>query len=300
MEYDLLIIGAGPAGMAAAIYASRSNLKTAIIEKGAPGGKMVTTFTIQNYPGFTDITGPDLSIAMFKQVMENGVEHKYGEVVKVLSNGPSKQIVKLADGTSLNSKKLIIASGMVSRVPEIKGIEKLNHKGVSYCAICDGPLYKGEVSAVIGGGNSAVEEAAFLSSSAKEVHLFVRKNVFRAEAKAVELLKKKKNVTIHMNSTIHELIGEDSVEGIKFVENSKEKTLSIKALFPYIGYVPVSHFASELNITDKHGFINTDRYMETSKPGIFAVGDIRSKEIRQITTATSDGTIAAKKIVNEI
>ncbi|MCP4336337.1 MAG: FAD-dependent oxidoreductase [Mycoplasma sp.] len=300
MKYDLLVIGAGPGGMTASIYASRSNLKTAIIEKGAPGGKMVTTFKIENYPGFSTISGPDLAISMFNQVKENGVEYKYGEVKEIKNNGPNEQIVILKDDSELYAKKVIIATGMVSRIPDINRIEEYNHKGISYCAICDGPLYKGEVCGIIGGGNSAIEEASYLASSSREVHVFVFDDFFHADAKEVDLLKSKENVTIHMKSKITKLIGDNELESIKFLENGEEKEMQIKAIFPYIGYIPVSDFVSKLNITNKNGFIKTDEFMQTSKIGIYAIGDIRSKDIRQITTACSDGTIAAKKIINEL
>ncbi len=300
MEYDVLIIGGGPAGMTAAIYSARSNLKTVMIEKGAPGGKVVTTFKVENYPGFSTIAGPDLAMNMYNQVIATGAEHKYGEVAKLESINDMEQEVTLVDGTKLKAKKVIIATGMVSRVPKIKRIEEFNHKGISYCAICDGPLYKGEITGVIGGGNSAVEEAAFLTTVAKEVHLFVFDDFFHAEAKEVEALKAKKNIVIHMQSEIKELRGQDSLDSIKYIEKGEEKELDIKAIFPYIGYVPISDFAKELNITNDHGFIRVDQNMETSVKGIYAIGDIREKEIRQITTATSDGSIAAKNIVNKL
>ncbi|TCG11157.1 NAD(P)/FAD-dependent oxidoreductase [Mycoplasma todarodis] len=299
-KYDVAIIGAGPAGMAAAIYAARSNLKTIMIEKGAPGGKMVTTFKVENYPGAGSTSGPDLALGMYNQVIANGVKHQYGEVSDLKSNGESEQVIVLANGNEIIAKKVIIATGMVSRVPKIDRIHEFNHKGVSYCAICDGPLYKGEITGVIGGGNAAIEEAAFLSSVAKEVHVFIMDDFFHADAKEVDSLKAKTNVTIHMKSMIHTLEGDKSLEGIKYTEDGEEKELAIKALFPYIGYIPVAKFAGNLGITDETGFIKVNQNMETSVKGIYAAGDIIVKQIRQITTATSDGTIAAKHIINEI
>ncbi len=299
-NYDVVVIGAGPAGMAASIYAARSNLKTIMIEKGAPGGKMVTTFKVENYPGFKSTSGPDLALGMYNQVIANGVKHQYGEVLNLKSNGESEQVVTLANGTEIIGKKVIIATGMVSRVPKIDKIHEFNHKGISYCAICDGPLFKGEVTGVIGGGNAAIEEAAFLSSVAKEVHIFIMDDFFHADAKEVDALKAKSNITIHMKSMIHTLEGEKSLEGIKFTEDGQEKSLEIKALFPYIGFIPVAKFANDLGITDETGFIKVNQNMETSVKGIYAAGDIIVKQIRQITTATSDGTIAAKHIINHI
>ncbi|CAM9095933.1 NAD(P)/FAD-dependent oxidoreductase [Mycoplasma todarodis] len=299
-NYDVVVIGAGPAGMAAAIYAARSNLKTIMIEKGAPGGKMVTTFKVENYPGFETTSGPDLALNMYKQVIANGVKHQYGEVQSLKSNGESEQVITLANGTEYFGKKVIIATGMVSRIPKIERINEFNHKGVSYCAICDGPLYKGEVTGIIGGGNAAIEEAAFLSSVAKEVHVFIMDDFFHADAKEVDALKAKPNITIHMKSMIHTLEGETKLEGVKFTEDGEEKELEIKALFPYIGYIPVAKFTSGLGITDETGFIKVNQNMETSVKGIYAAGDIIVKQIRQITTATSDGTIAAKHIINNI
>ncbi len=299
-NYDVVIIGAGPAGMAAAIYTARSNLKTIIIEKGAPGGKMVTTFKVENYPGVGSTSGPDLALDMYNQVIANGVEHKYGEVTDIKSNSVSEQVVKLSNGTEIKGKKVLISTGMVSRIPKIDRINELNHKGISYCAICDGPLYKGKVVGVIGGGNAAVEEAVFLSTVAKEVHIFVMDNFFHADAKEVDALKDKSNIIIHMKSSINKLEGENSLEGIEFIEDGEQKSLKLKALFPYIGYIPVANFAKGLGITDKSGFIKVNEHMETSIKGIYAAGDIIIKKIRQITTATSDGTIASKHIINSI
>ncbi|CAM9100840.1 NAD(P)/FAD-dependent oxidoreductase [Mycoplasma marinum] len=299
-KYDVLIIGAGPAGMSAAVYSARSNLKTIMIEKGAPGGKMVTTFKVENYPGFESTSGPDLALKMYNQVIKNGVEHKYGTVSNIESENESKQIVTLSNGTIYEAKKVIIATGMISRVPKIERIHEMNHKGISYCAICDGPLYKGEVTGVIGGGNAAIEEAAFLSTVSKEVHVFIMDDFFHADAKEVEALKLKKNVVIHMESMIDKLEGENKLEGISYTEKGEKKQLDIKAIFPYIGFIPVADFAKGLNITDKAGFINVNENMETEVKGIYAAGDIIVKKIRQITTATNDGTIAAKDIINKI
>lgn len=301
-EYDVMIIGGGPAGLTAAVYASRANLKTIFIEKGAPGGKMVKTFKIENWPGDKSINGVDLSLRMFDHSKAFGATYKYGEVVNIESKGATEQIVTLKNGDQFQVKSVVIATGMVERVPEwIDGIHKFEHRGVSYCAICDGPLYKGKPAAIIGGGNSAIEEATYLASIASQVNVFVRaESDLIAEKKLVDELKEKKNITLLMNAEIKTLHGDDKLEKVDAVVNGESKSFDVNVVFPYIGQVPVSSFAKDLSITDARGFIETDELMETKVKGIYAIGDIRVKEIRQIATAAADGAIVGKILANRL
>lgn len=279
--------------MNAAIYASRMNLSTAIIEKYAPGGKLVNISKIENYLGFEDIGGPELAMKMDKHARAFGTESIYGDVKKI---NDKENTVELADGTKVEYKFLIIATGTSEKVPEdIKGIHNFTHKGVSYCAICDGPLYKGASVAVIGAGNSAVEEAHYLTSVAKEVHIFVR-NEFRAEKKAIDGLMAKQNVVLHKGHKILEILGDSGVEKIITTDGEIE----VKAIFPYIGLKPNSDFIEGTAIASDNGFIKVNDVMQTSVENIFAVGDVIDKKIRQISTASADGTIAAKVIANLI
>lgn len=301
-NYDVVIIGGGPGGLTAAIYASRANLSTLIIEKGAPGGKMVKTQKIENWTGDKLVLGPDLSLRMFNHSTEFGAKYKYGDVVKLESINSEKQIVILSSGETIQCKKVIIGTGMIENVPKsIKNLAKYENKGISYCAICDGPLYKGKNLGVIGGGNSAIEEAYYLTSIAKKVQVFVRKpEELIAEKKVVEDLQKKSNAEIIIGSEILELHGEKKVEFVIVSINKEIKKIEIDAIFPYIGQTPVSQLVKHLAITSEEGYIVTNDEMETQVKGIFAIGDVRQKKIRQIATAVSDGVIAAKIITNQL
>lgn len=300
-NYDLIIIGSGPAGMNCGLYAARANLKVLIIEKGAPGGKMTSTFRVDNWIGDESISGAKLALRMLKHTKEIGVEHKYGDVIKIESISKFNKQVVLKNNDILTSKVIVIATGMINRVPkDIVGINKYENKGVSYCVICDGPFNKGKPAAIIGGGNSAIEEAIYLSSLASEVHIFVKDKEMIADKIIINDALKIKNIKIYLNSNVIELIGNSNLEEINVDINGKLKNIKINALFPYIGFIPASSFAKNLDIFDEKGFIITDENMETKESGIFAIGDIRVKNIRQIITAASDGAIAGKVIGNKI
>ncbi|MGL5521771.1 MAG: NAD(P)/FAD-dependent oxidoreductase [Metamycoplasmataceae bacterium] len=302
LDYDVIIIGAGPAGLNAALYLSRSKKKTLFIEKGAPGGKMVQTFKIDNWIGTKEINGATLSLNMFNHAKEFGAVYKYGEVKKIHNKEDYFKIIELQNGEKITTKVVIIASGMTNRVPrEIDGIEEYENKGVSYCVICDGPFYEGKPQGIIGGGNSAIEEASFLSTVASKVYIFVKDEKIIAEKIILDQALSKKNIEIILNSQIKKINGNN--EGIESVDVNvagEDKNFKINALFPYIGFLPLNSFASHIKIFDEKGFIKTNENMETEIKGIFAIGDIRSKEVRQIITAASDGAIAAKYITNLI
>ncbi|MGL5643276.1 MAG: NAD(P)/FAD-dependent oxidoreductase [Metamycoplasmataceae bacterium] len=299
--YDLIVIGSGPAGMNCALYAARANLKVLVVEKAAPGGKMTTTFKVENWIGDESISGARLSLRMLKHTKEAGVEHKYGDVQKIESISEFDKSVILQDNVVLKSKAIVIATGTVNRVPEeVEGIRDYENKGVSYCVICDGPFNKGKPAAIIGGGNSAIEESIYLSSIASEVNIFVKDDKLIAEKTIVEDVKKIKNIKIYFNSSVKKLIGDPKLEEIIVDINGKEEKMKINALFPYIGFLPVNSFASHLDIFDSKGFIITNENMETKEKGIYAAGDIRAKNIRQIITAASDGAIAGKSLANKI
>lgn len=304
--FDVVIIGAGPGGLTAAIYASRANLKTLIIEKGTPGGKIVTTSKIENWTGDISVDGPDLAMRMYDHALAFDAKLKQLEAIKIISNSEfdHKILVKNRQGEEyfIQTKAIIIATGMVEKVPEgIENIKKFNGRGVSYCAICEGPLFKNQLVGVIGGGNSAIEEAVYLSSIAKHVYIFVRKpEELWAEQALLSDAKQRKNITIYTSGEIVKLEGKDNLEQVEAKINNKIVTLNIRAVFPYIGHSPGTNFIKDLNITNKHGFIETDEMMMTKIPGIYAIGDVRAKEVRQIATSVSDGVIAGKIIANRI
>lgn len=300
-KYDVLIIGAGPAGLTAAIYLARNNVNVALIEAKTPGGKISEQSKIENYPGFNSVSGAELSISMFSQARENGAKFIIGKVISIENKDELIKLIKLENGLLLESKYLIIATGMQNIIPkEVINIEKFNNKGVSYCVVCDGPLFKDKVCGIIGGGNSAFEEGNYLSSIAKEVHIFVRDKII-AEQRLVDNVEKQDNIFIHRNAQVLKLNGTSSLDSADVNIEGNIVNIPIKGLFPYIGFKPAIDFIDQnLLKLDKKNFIIVDENMETNVPNIFAVGDIISKSIRQITTATSDGTIAAKIINNRI
>ena len=297
-KYDVVVIGGGPAGLTAALYAGRANKKTVFIEKGAPGGKMVTTNLIENWTGDVSVNGADLSMRMFEHAKTES-DYKYGDVVSIKTNGPKEHIVSMASGDTITAESVIIATGTIERIPtEVANIEKFIGNGVSFCAICDGPIFRNKPVSVIGGGNSAAEESIYLSSIATEVHIFVRKPEMRADKSIIEELTNKENVFIHYNTTMKEISGDKAVNKVIVTENGENKEYAVDAVFPYIGLDAVSGFVSNLGITDENGYILTDEGMETTVQGIFAIGDVRKKTIRQISTAVADGAIAGKLIAN--
>jgi thioredoxin reductase (NADPH) len=296
MIFDLVIIGAGPAGITAGIYAKRANLNVAVIEKGAPGGQMINTSEIENYPGFAKIGGADLALEMFNHGMSLGVQYIFDDVVE-LKDGKLKQIITKTN--SYQAKAVIIATGASPRKLNLEHEEMLSSKGISWCAICDGPIYKGKDVVVVGGGNSAVEEASYLAAIVKSVTIIQNLKELTADKKAIEILLKKENVKIHYQSTVQEfLIDENNnLIGVKIkTGNAQFKTIKTDGVFEYIGLKPETAAFTGLRILNDYGYIPTDENMATKLAGIFAVGDVREKQIRQVVTATNDGAIAVQSV----
>ncbi|KDE44488.1 FAD-dependent oxidoreductase [Metamycoplasma hyosynoviae] len=298
-DYDVIIIGGGPAGLTAALYLARNNVKVAFVEYYAPGGKLIEQSTIENYPGFSNVSGIDLATSMYNQAIQNGAKMIFGKVKELDLKKPEK-IVTLENGDIYSCKYILIATGMKNLVPEqVENIEKFRGKGVSYCVVCDGALFKNEVCGIIGGGNSAFEEGFYLSKIAKEVHIFVRDEII-AEQKIQDDVKNQKNIFIYKNATVQKLNGTNSLESADVNIAGKIKNFKIKGLFPYIGFKPATSFIKDIEILDAKGFIKVNEDYETTISNVFAIGDVVSKKIRQITTATNDGTIAAKTINQRI
>lgn len=305
--YDLIIVGAGPAGMTAAIYAQRANLKTAIIEKALPGGKMTRTSEVENYPGFDYITGQELSLKMQQQVEKLNVEIIYDEVVSIDDgqNHKSKIVTLLENKTILVAKAVIVATGCVEKKIGVLGEDEYFGKGVSYCGVCDGFLFKNKIITVVGGGYAACEESLYLTRLTDKLNLVHRSENFRADDKTVAKVKQHPNITMHINYRVVEVIGDeklDKVVNVKLENTQTKETKIIKtdALFPYIGSVPTTDFIKHLNVCDKEGYVLVDEICQTKIPGLFAVGDVIKKKLRQIVTATNDGAIAAQYIINYI
>lgn len=297
MIYDLLIIGAGPAGITAGIYAKRANLKVAVIENDTPGGQMVNTGEIENYPGFKKISGGELSLEMFNHGMSLGLEYIFDDVIEV-KDGELKEVI--TKNKTYQTKAIIIATGAKPRRLGLEHEDMLASRGISWCAICDGPLYKGKDVVVVGGGNSAVEEASYLATLCNKVTLVQNLEKLTADQKSIDILLKKDNVKVYYNSLVKEFLidEEKNLTGVR-IEDANNKKTEIKAdgVFEYIGLKPSTKVFANLNITNKYGYIDTDEHMQTKMKGIYAAGDVRSKNIRQISTAINDGAIAAQSVL---
>ncbi len=295
--YDLIIIGAGAAGMTASIYAKRANLKLVVIEKSAPGGQMVSTGEVENYPGVGKVTGPELSMAMYNHAESLGVDFEFGEVTNIKINEGVKEVT-LDGETVLKSKAILIATGAVPRTLGVPNEDQFTSRGISWCAICDGAFYKDCKVVFIGGGNSAVDEALYMSNVAREIEIVQNLDKLTADPKSVERLLSLPNVKVHYNSVVKEFVGSDKLEGLVIVNKDGEETLiKTDGVFEYIGLRPVTELFKDLNILNDWGYVVVNERMETSVPGVFSAGDVNQKPIRQIVTATSDGAIAVQSIL---
>lgn len=295
--HDLIIIGSGPAGMAAAIYAARAMIDVLIIERYGPGGKLIKTQDIENYPGYDKILGPDLANAMQNQV-ENDLKIKteVSGITKVEVNGNWKVIYDNDSKPLWKAKAVIIATGTLERKIGAPGEEELYGKGVSYCAVCDGRFFTNQNIAVVGGGNAAIEEAIYLTKYAKELFIIHRRQGFRATKDFLDRAKKNNKIKWYLDNNVIDILGTEKVEGIK-IENTitnEIQTLDVKAIFPYIGADPNSYMVKDLNICDENNYIITNEKMETSIAGIYAVGDVRNNVLKQIVTSVGEGAIAGQ------
>jgi len=293
--YDLIIIGAGPAGMTASIYAKRANLDVLLMEKSAPGGQMISTAEIENYTGAGKVSGVDLAMKMFEHVQSLGVETMFEEVVKVYDLGSVKEVV--TPSQTLQTKAVLITAGANPRTLGVKGEDDYAYRGISWCAICDGPLYKDKRVLVVGGGNSAVEESLFLSNIASHITIVQNLDRLTADPKAVSLLMKTPNVDIIFNAKVISFNGDDALKSVDVETKDGVKSIEVDGVFEYIGLTPVSDFVSHLGITNEAGYIVVNSNMETKVKGIFSAGDVNQKQIRQVVTATSDGAIAVQNII---
>lgn len=290
--YDVVVIGAGPGGLTAALYASRSNLSTLLLEKGIPGGQMNNTAEIENYSGFSSIMGPDLSMKMYEGAKQFGAEHVYGDVKEIIDHETEKELVT-AD-KSYFTKSVIIATGAEHKKLGVKGEAELNGRGVSYCAVCDGAFFRDKHVVVVGGGDSAVEEGTYLTQFASKVTIVHRRSELRAQKILQDRAFKNEKVDFIWDSVVEEISGEEKVEGVqlKNVKTGESFQLDADGVFIYIGLLPNSESFRNLPITNEEGWIETDSQMMTAVPGIFAIGDVRDTVLRQVATAVGDGSVA--------
>lgn len=293
--YDVIIIGAGPGGMTAAIYAQRSNLKTMMLEKAAPGGKMISTWEVENYTGLGKVSGFEISEKMFNHTQELGIEYQYGDVAKVEDHGKTKTVIT-ADGTKYETKAVIVGSGTEPRKLGAPGEDRLSSKGISWCAVCDGAFFKGKHVLVVGGGNSAIEEAVYLTTMNVKVTVLNILDTLQADKKAIDQANATGMIDYLLGYEVISFNGESKLESISVrdLKTKEEQTLNLDGAFIFVGQIPETEFVKDLGITNKFGFIEANSRMETKVPGIYGIGDVIEKELRQIVTAANDGAIAAQ------
>ncbi|MFC4765845.1 thioredoxin-disulfide reductase [Effusibacillus consociatus] len=291
--YDVIIAGAGPGGMTAAVYTSRANMKTLMIEKGIPGGQMVNTEDIENYPGYESIQGPELSEKMFEHAKKFGTDYLRGHIKQIRDGYPYKTVT--VDEQEFKTKSVIVATGAEHRKLGVPGEQEFSGRGVSYCAVCDGAFFADLELVVIGGGDSAVEEALFLTRFASKVTIIHRRDTLRAQKIIQKRAFENEKIAFIWNHQVKEIRGDDMVSGVLIQDtvNGEECEYPCQGVFIYVGMDPISECVKELGITNESGYILTDGNMRTKVPGIFAAGDVREKTLRQVVTATGDGSLAA-------
>ena len=292
---DCIIIGAGPAGLTAAIYLLRENKKIKIFEKESIGGKIASSARVENYPGFKSISGATLADSLYEQVTALGGEIDIEEV-KSIKDGKIKEVV--TDEGVYQTKAIIIATGTHYNTLNLDNEQNFLGNGISFCTVCDGAFYKDKVVAVIGGANSAIINAIYLSSIAKTVYLIVRSDTLKGEASVIDELLEKDNIKVLYESNVIKYLGDDTLTGIVIKTKDGEKTLDVSGIFMSIGQIPETKEFSNLVELDSNNYIKSNEECITNIPGIFVAGDVRKKHVRQLTTAMNDGTIAALNVID--
>ena len=301
-KYDVIVIGAGPGGMTAALYASRANLKVAMLDRGVYGGQMNNTAEVENYTGFKSILGPDLAEQMYQSSIQFGADFVYGNVEKVTVDEDGIKHVK-TDSGELEAPAIVIATGSQYRKLGIPGEDEYSGKGVSYCAVCDGAFYRGKDVTTVGGGDSAVEESEYLAKLVNNVNIVHRRDQLRAQKILQDRAFANDKIDFTWNTIVTEIVGDGKkVTGVKThnKETNEDRLVPTDGVFIYIGNVPMTEPFKDLGITDEQGWVITDDEMKTSVPGVFAVGDVRDKKLRQITTAVGDCGIAGQGVFSYI
>lgn len=297
--YHTVIIGSGVAGMTAAIYLKRARKDICILENGVPGGQITLASSVENYPGFSSITGSDLALSIYKQVLNLGVTYKYTKANQVKVEDDF--ITVITDKEEIKCKNLIIATGRAPRKLEVTLEDRLVGSGISFCATCDSSLYKNKKVAVVGGGTAALEEAIYLSKICNSVTLIHRRDTFSATDALVNDVKNTKNITILTNRTVKEFkINDNKLSGIVLEDKqNNQEEIMVDGCFEYIGQVPNTKIFENLDILDDKGYVNVYKNYQTKIPGIYAVGDCVKKDLYQVVTACSDGAIAANNIIKQ-
>lgn len=297
--YDIIIIGAGPAGLTAAIYGRRAEKSVLVIEKGGFGGQVTFSPKIENYPGFNELTGAELADKMVEHAISLGAEFEL-ETVTEIRNGEIKEVI--TENGTFTAKTVIIATGAAHRHLGVAGEENYIGNGISFCAVCDGAFYAGQDVTVIGGGNSALQEAILLSATSKKVTIIQNLPTLTGEEALQKILREKENVEIICSSVVSGFEGEDALTGIRITntDTNTESTVPCDGCFVAIGLIPATDFIKDTVTLNAYGYIDAGESCKTNLDGIFVAGDCRSKEIRQITTATADGATAALAAIKYI
>ncbi len=290
--YDIIIVGGGPAGLVAALYACRANKSVLIIEKGSFGGQITFSPKVENIPGFAEVTGNEFAEKLVEQVLGQEAEVECAEVLEI-KNGDIKTVI--TDSGEFSAKAVIIATGAKHRLLGLENEEALIGEGISFCAVCDGAFYENKTVAVIGGGNSALQEAILLSDLAQKVYVVQNLDFFTGEKKLVDKLTAKENIEIILGHTVEKLLGDSELNGIEIKNTATNETtaLTLDGMFVAIGLVPQNDIFKNIVALDERGYIIADEFCKTSADGIFVAGDCRTKTIRQVITAAGDGAVAA-------
>lgn len=293
MRYDTIILGGGPAGLTAALYAKRAGIDPLVLERAVCGGQMVNTPAVENYPGIPGVSGAELAMALHRQVTALGAEIRQEAPVSCRLDGEVKSIAT-ARG-SYEAPTVIIANGAKRRALGCPGEKRLEGRGVSYCATCDGAFFRGREAAIVGGGNTALEDALFLANLCAAVHLIHRREQFRGSPILAQAVEQRENIVLHRNAVVEEILGEEKVSGVALrnVATGETEDLSVAGVFIAIGLAPDNGaFGGQVQL-DEAGYIIAGEDCRTSLPGVFAAGDTRTKAVRQIVTAAADGAVAA-------
>ena len=297
--YDIIIVGAGPAGLTSAIYASRAHKKVLVLEASSYGGQIITTSSIENYPAISNISGYDFATNIYNQALESGAKIKFEKVIDVINHDDKKEVV--TNKKTYEAKTVILATGSDNRKLGVEREDYFSSRGISYCATCDGNFYKKKEVAVVGGGNTALEEALYLTDICKKVYLIHRRDTFKAEAALIRKLNKKENVEIIYNSNVTKLIGISKLEAIEISDNeNKKQRLDISGLFVAVGRIPENQGFGKLIELNENGYVIAGEDCHTNVEGIFVAGDNRVKQVRQLVTAEADGAVAALEAIKYI
>ncbi len=293
-QFDVIIVGGGPAGLAAGLYAARMKLNAVLLERGPVGGQLLNTELIEDYPGFESVLGADLAVKMGDHARKFGLDvREFQSVAEVDVDADGAKVVRLDDGSTLVAPALIMAAGGLPRRLGVPGEVEFAGRGVSYCAVCDGAFFKGQELAVVGGGDAALEEGDFLTRYASKVYVIHRRSEFRAQPVLRDRARSNPKIEFILDAQVRSIEGDASVQRVRYVQCGQEKELSVGGVFIFVGFLPNSHLLKAHADHDAGGYLLTDRNLQTTIEGLWAVGDVRAQLTKQIATAVGDGTTAA-------